>query len=407
LPLRARHLRALVLGAALGCSSSGADETTVAPESCEAHDAQGNVVVRCPVAWRDRTVELTGSLTVEPGGELLLERTTLDFAPRIEDTDTAIVRGKLVARQSRLASKTGRQWNLQAFDGAVLDWEGTTATDHSGIRLFGKTRFVAKGGDVEEVQLHDDAAITLDGAAAYVVLFFVGDASAELVGDQALAVGPDLTRSYSLPNGSGTGTLTLAGADVVGWQIDLEGSAEVRVADAGDVVLAIHVEDAVFDQAGASITSAAPADGAVDFGPGRPRFVFESSVVSSLNLYAEGACALSFAGPLHVTEPSVGGTSKLGFGAAVTLEANLAMTFDQGEMTLDGTKLVDDAEGGLYPSFTAADGSRIHLVGVDATAHARAATVGAGRIVIEGGSGWTADKLEEIDKEAGGGITVQ
>lgn len=365
------------------------------------------VTITAREVWRELECTITGTLTVEGDGELVLEDTVVKFAPRVEDTDAFIVRGhgRVHADHSRLESGSGLQWNMQAYDDAEIELVHTPATLHTGLRNYDRARFTASGADVEEVQVHDDAAVTMaGGAAGYMVLFFTGGITTSY-GTGDLVVGEEQRRTLMVPTGpSTTGTLTLDRADIYGWQIDLEADSQIAIEGGEEIVLALHLTDVVATIAD-DITTAGASTGALDFhAQGGPGFTYTNSAIASFNVYAAGASDLSFTGAVAVTEPNAEGTSKIAFGPKTTLYANIAQTYEQAEMIFDGVTLSVDGDDGSSPSFSADDTSVIRIMNVAAIADTYAAAVGGGRVLIDGGAGWRDQTLEAVDIEGDGGV---
>jgi hypothetical protein len=82
--------------------------------------------------------------------------------------------------------------------------------------------------------------------------------------------------------------------------------------------------------------------------------------------------------------------------------ASVVATSDRARATFDGVTLL---EGAAAPSFTAGDASVMVLRGMRATERTRVYTIGGGRVIIEGGSGWTSETLRP-GPGGTGGITV-
>lgn len=369
--------------------------------------SKGAVTITTREVWRELECTIAETLTVEDGGELVLEDTVIRFAPEVEDTDAFVVRGhgRVQADHSRLESGSGLQWNLQAMDDAVIELAHTPATDHTGLRNYDRARFTASGADVEEVQVHDDATVRMDrGAAGYVVLFFTAGVDASY-GAGDLVVGEGQRRTLAVPTGPSTsGTLELDDADIYGWQLDLENDSKIAITGGEEIVLALHLTDVVATVAD-DVTTNGPSTGALDFfAQGGPGFTYTDSAIASFNLYAAGACDLSFTGHITVNEPNAEGTSKVAFGPDTTLFANLAQTYEQAEMIFDGVTLSVDGDDGSSPSFTADDSSIIRIRDVKAIPDTYASAVGGGRVLIDGGAGWQAQTLEAVDPEGEGGV---
>lgn len=409
-----RVLLVLLLAGAIGCSggggeveeADGAPDEGLAPGGPTEQVGDMKVVSRQVIA--NRTLVVGGKLTIASGGELVLENASLRFAPRVEDEDVVVIEGtgRLVATSSRLDSATGRQWNLVATGTSAVLLDRTVVTGHSGLRFFGSSTFSASGdADVEEVQVHDSATVSaFNGAGVYVVLFFGAGVRATLPAG-ALVSGPSLTRTIDIPTSlATTGRVVLQNATVDGWQLDLEGDAQLAIEGGDAIVLALHLEDTALTVTDA-ITGPQPTSGTLDFSASNgPRFAWTSTRIDSVNVYAEGACALTFTGATLVNEPSAGDLSRLVFGPSTAHAANLAIAYDSADVTFDHVRLIEEEE--VAPSFTARDNAVLRLDGVAATPRTRATAEGGGQVRISGGSGWTADKLDAVDVTGSGGIFV-
>ncbi len=369
----------------------------------------GDLEVTNRQIWSQRTVTVTGTLTIKSGGELVLDHADLKFSPRIEDTDTFAMEGtaKLTATASKIESGSGRQWNLQASDSSQIFLDNTLATGHAGLRCFGNTQFTATGAgaNVEEVQLHDDVNVRIaNGAESYVVLFFAGGTTAALTHGE-LTSGSALTREFDIPTSpNSTGHLKLENANVIGWQLDLSEESNLTIDHGENIVLALHLKD-VKKTIPDDITSNTPRDGGMDFSatPGNPTFSYAMSAITSLNVYATGACDLKFTGKVDVTEPNANNQSRVEFdGPAITLAANLAQTGDQAQMIFNGVTLEESS--GAAPSFTVDNSSTMQIINVAATANTRVAAVAGGVVQINGGSGWSPSMFEAIDTTGDGGV---
>lgn len=375
--------------------------------ACSPDCERGPVRITSRVVWRDWTCRVE-SLVIEGDGELVLEHATIAFDPRVEDTDAFQLRdrGRFHAEHGTLESANEKQWNMQAFDDAVIELVDTTATEHTGLRNFDRVHFSASGNaDIEEVQVHDDAIVRMqDGTAGYVVLFFTGGVSADLAPGE-LVVGEGQARTLAVPTGPTTsGTLELAGADVYGWQIDLENDSSVNVAGGEEIVLALHLTD-VSATVTDDVTTDGPSTGMLDFSDqGGPRFAYTDSTIASFNVYAAGASQIAFTGRVDVTEPNAEGTSRVLFGPGTTMYANLAQTYESAQMTFDGVKLAIDGDDGSSPSFTADDASTITIVDVVAIDGTYLGAVGGGRVLVQGGSHWDVATAEDIDVDGAGGV---
>jgi|GEM_PF-657425 hypothetical protein len=382
--------------------------TVVVPTYDGSSFTYGNLTLSDTQLWQARSVIVTGVLRITTGGSLTLDGGQLQFSPLLEDGSTFAMdgNGRFVGRNATLTTASGKQWNLNAYGTSQFQATNMTITRHSGLRFYNSSTMEAWGGNVEEVQVHDNAAVTMHrGVSTYLVLFFTGTGTSRLTQGE-LTTGSGLSRAFTIATGpTTTGRVTLDGASVVGYQLDLNDSVSVQVQNATNMVLALHLSN-VSQTFAADLTSPSLASGSVDFSAqGGPTFAFADSKVWSLNLYLSGNCQMTFNGATRFTEPNVSDTSVLTLGASTSLDANLAQTYDSGQMILNGTRLLE--EGGVFPSLTAMGSSSIRMTGVDATPNTRVYANGQGQVVINGGRNWNAATMfQNIDTQPPGGITL-
>ena len=365
-----------------------------------------NKTITSFVDWSGKTVHVRGLISIEGQGHLKLDHARVLFEPKLEDTTGIQMSGRalLEARNTVFQSGSGRQWNLEASGSAQIRWKETRATDHSGIRMHDNASFTATGGDVEEVQTHDNARLTLDNASAYIVLYFIQRARANFP-TGVLETGDGLTKTFPVPTGSGTALVRLNNASVYGWQIDLTDTASVVIHGGQDILLALHLNNVhrTFTQ---TLTSANPGNGAVSFGPGGPAFSYTDTTVGSLNVYAGGNSRLDFEGPTDMTEVNAFDSAVITMGSRVRLAANLAQTYDTAKMIIQGVTLYRSGGDGSIPSFTAQGNSRIELNHVLALPVARVYSENTSQVVITKGRGWTKAMCQAINPVGVGGITI-
>lgn len=380
------------------------------PTSISGNMTYGNLTISAPTAWSNVQVTITGTLTITNTGSLTLDRTSLIFSPAVEDTQSFLINGgTFVAKNaSSIQSGTGKQWNLETTGACSVSFLGSSATNHSGMRMFDTCAFSADSSAVEEVQIHDTATASINNlSSAYLVLFFTGGGTTVTIPSGQLVSGSGITRSFTFPTSATTsGTVNITNSTVSGFQLDLVNNVILNVTNGTSIVLAMHLNNVGNSGSlvtiAANITSNAAATGTLDFSSyAGPKFNYTTTQISSFNVYLTGTSNVSFTGIVNVTEPDVGDSGSLTFGAAASVNANLAMTHGSGIMTFNGSSLI---EIGSTPSFTAQDTSRINLNFVNATAGSKAYAVGQGQVHISGGSGWNLSKFENIGVFGGGGV---
>ncbi|RKP47588.1 hypothetical protein D7S89_15290 [Trinickia fusca] len=334
---------------------------------------------------------MTGVLTIADGGCLTLTNSTLVFSPAAEDTGSFVIQGNgcLNVANSTLKSGDDKQWNLTVKNtGSVSFTQSSLATNQSGMRFYDNSKLIADNSDVEEVQVHDSASLTLqNNASAYIVAFFTGSGSASFPNGEFNA-GNGVTRTISIPTGdTTTGSISLSNANINGFQLDLQDTYNLSIANANGVVLSLHLTDYVNNNFTSNITSTAPTSGTVDFSASsNPKFTWNNAQISMLNLYLDGASNLTWNGTTTMNEVNTLGSSSLTLNSNVSLWANLAQSYESSKMTLNSVTLLEDDS--THPSFTATDNSVITANNTVAPARTALYQTAPGQILINGGSGW-------------------
>ena len=404
------NLMAVFIGVLIssGCGKSSAPASQIPPGSSSV--TYNNLTISTPTVWSQLQVTVTGTLTITNSGSLTLDGTALTFSSAVEDTGAFVITGgTFIAKNlSSIKSGTGKQWNLEASGVCTVSFSGSSATNHSGMRMHDTCSFTADSSAVEEVQIHDNAVASIKNSSnAYLVLFFTGGGTTVSMTGGQLVSGTGITRSFTFPtSATTTGAINIVNSTIGGFQLDLVNSVILNVTNGTSIVLAMHLNNV--GNSGSQVTSAAnitsnsAATGSLDFSAySGPKFNYTITQISSFNVYLTGTSNVSFTGLVNVTEPDVGDTGSLTFGAAASVNANLAMTHGSGLMTLNGSTLI---ETGSTPSFTAKDTSRINLNSVNATSGSKAYAVGQGQVHISGGTGWDISKFENIGVFGGGGV---
>lgn len=391
-----------------GCGKSSAPASAIPAGSSSV--TYNNLTIYTPTVWTQLQVTVTGTLTITSSGSLTLDGTSLIFSSAVEDTGAFVITGgTFIAKNlSSIKSGTGKQWNLETSGACTVSFSRSSATNHSGMRMHDTCNFTADSSAVEEVQIHNNATASINNSSsAYLVLFFTGGGTTVNMNGGQLVSGSGITRSFTFPtSATTTGTVNIVNSTIGGFQLDLVNNVILNVTNGTSIVLAMHLNNV--GNSGSQVTSAAnitsisAATGSLDFSAySGPKFNYTTTQISSFNVYLTGTSNVSFTGTVNVTEPDVGDTGSLTFGAAASVNANLAMTHGSGLMTFNGSTLL---ETGSTPSFTAQDTSRINLNSVNATSGSKAYAVGQGQVHISGGIGWDASKFENIGVFGGGGV---
>ena len=388
----------------IGCSKTGSSSPSSRAVTYK------DVTISTPTVWTNLQVTVTGTLAITDSGSLTLDGTSLIFSAAVEDTGSFVITGGsfLAKNTSSIKSGTGKQWNLETSGACAVSFLGSSATNHSGMRMHETCSFTADSSSVEEVQIHENATASINNSSnAYLVLFFTGSGTTVNMTSGQLVSGSGITRSFTFPtSATTTGKVNIANSTIGGFQLDLVNNIILNVTNGTGIVLAMHLNNVGSSgsqvTSNVNITSNSAASGSLDFSAyAGPKFNFTTTQISSFNVYLTGTSNVSFTGVVNVTEPDVGDSGNLTFGATASVNANLAMTHGSGVMTFNGSTLI---ETGSTPSFTAQDASRINLNSVNATAGSKAYAVGQGQVHISGGTGWDASKFENIGASGGGGV---
>ena len=384
----------LLTAAAFSVSCGGSSSDTSSQKKTDP-------VVSSDETWENCEVIIDGMLTIESGAVLTLKNVNLKFNAEVEDsTALTITDSSLVAENCTFTSYSDKQWNLEAYGNSTMTFTGTEASRHSGIRAHDNTVLNVVSSRLEEIQCHDNAKLNIsNGSQVYIVLFF-SDSGIVSLTDGQLASGSNITRTFTYKSGaSSTGTIKVSSSDVWGFQLDIAGSTDLRVQDATDIVLALHLEDVGTVNVTDSITSDSLQSGNINLSS--LKFSFTDSQITYINTYVSGSTSnVTFSGTVKVVEANVWDGATLIFGSSVTLLADLAQAYDTAVLKLNGVTLAED---GSFPSITAEGDSTVEITGVDAISSARIYSVGNGKVKISGGTGWKKSMCEE---ENSGNITI-
>jgi hypothetical protein len=358
-------------------------------------DSAGNasygngLTITSPTTWSGQTVSVAGTLTIASGGCLTLTNSTLLFNPAVEDTGSFVIQGNgcLNVVNSTLKSGNGKQWNLSVQDtGAVSFTRSSVATNHSGLRFYNFSTLASDNSNVEEVQVHDSASLTVqNNSSAYIVAFFTGSGSGNFATGQ-FSAGNGISRTLNIPTSdTTTGSVSISNSNISGFQLDLQRTFNLSIGNANGVVLSLHLNNYTNNNYTNSITSATA--GTADFSAsGNPKFTWTNSQISSVNLYLTGTSNLVWNGTTTLNEVNTLDSSSLTLNSGVSLWADLAQSYNTSTMTLNAVTLLQDPS--KHPSFTALDNSVIRINNTVATSQTTVYRVGFGQVVITGGSGW-------------------
>jgi hypothetical protein len=375
--------------------------------ACDAPPSLDDEVVTGNQEWSQTSRVVRGVIRVKGDGVLALNHVTLQFDVAVEGT-TAICladRARLNAVDSILQGASTRRWVLLAHDRSQVTLVRTRADGHAGLRLGGRTTFLAEGHNVGVVHVGEESSVTIrNGANARLALLLAGEAAQTF--DNVLLPGWASYRSVEV-NTSRTGRarVTVESAAVDGWTVHLSDVATATVRGAPALTLAMHLRD-VSSVVTADVTSSVPRTDTVDFGLGGPGCQYADTVLENLDLHLGGASEVTLEGATSVVEAQVSGSSVLTLGSRARVAADLAVARDQGRLVLNGSTLQRGPGPQAPPSFTAQDRGAIEINDVTATNGTRVYAVGAGQVRVNGGSQWSLDMMEAVETTGAGGIYV-
>lgn len=363
------HSRALDLGMLISVLLVGCDET--APP---APSANGDLVIDgVRREFGNETLDVQGNVIVENGGELILNGTTLNIISSFDEEFIIEITGN-----SRLETN-GAVIQGQAFQTAIiaepkngasptLVFTNTTVTFHAGIRPFGNTVTTATDSDIEEIQVHDQAVVSVTGGEGLYPVFFFNGLDAEL---NDLTDGM-VTRSVDVPGGW---SFEMRNVDVDGYQIDVEGDSTVTLTNCQAITASIHTpgtlgSDEVVVR---NVTTNGPADGVIaDLGA---EIVYINTAIDLFNVYVASGDVVRIDGGV-VNEANTSGSSQLTI-ADCTVAYNLVQAYDESTLIIENCSITSDTS--TQPSLTAESDSRVTVRNSDC-ARLEAQAIGNGRI---------------------------
>jgi len=319
------------------------------------------------------TLDVAGNVIVENGGVLFLNGTTLNVISSFDEefiinitgdsrleAHNAIIRGQgyqtaIIAEPDNGASPT-------------LVFNDTTVTFHAGIRPFGDTVTTATDSDIEEIQVHDRAVVSVTGREGLYPVFFFDGLNAEL---SDLTNGL-VTRTVVVPGGW---SFEMRDTDVNGYQIDVQGDSTVTLTNCQAITASIHTPGTLGrdEVIVSNVTTDGPADGMIA-GLG-PEIVYTDTAIDLFNVYVEDGDVVRIDGGV-VNEANTSGSAQLTI-EDCTVEYNLVQAYDESVLVIENCSITADAS--TQPSLTAESDSRVTVRNSDC-ARLEAQAIGNGRI---------------------------
>lgn len=283
------------------------------------------------IADEERTVN--GNVIVRNGGRLEMNRAKLHLLLDYDEQYNIQLQGNvtLSAADSRIDA-VGGQTSIETSSvggrSPTMTFTRTVVTNHAGIRPRGTSVVNATDSPIEEIQVHDAAQVTVTGRGLiYPVFFFEGfDGSVS-----GLQPGSDVSFTLSATSGW---KMAVAHATVVGYQIDLDGSATVDVSNSSGIVMSIHTPGSLGPEERVIqlTTSGVPVSGVLSaLGP---VLRYNNTGIELLNVYLRGNDRVKI-NDTHVNEANLYDNSQLTLSECPS-NYNLYQAYDASTLVITG-----------------------------------------------------------------------
>ena len=302
-------------------------------------------------------INIAGDVIVENGGELLLFNSVVNIISSHDEEFGIKVTGDSSLRAyDSLIQGVDYQFGITAEEengeSPYLSFDNTTVTFHYGIQAFNNTIVVAYYSDIEEIQVHDNAEVSIIGGnSTYPVFFFEDDQVVELYG---LVTDVPITRTIRL---SGGWVFKLRGAVVDGYQIDVYGDSRVTLKNCEGITASIHTPGNLGsgEVLVENVTTTGRDDGSY-LGLG-PVIIYKNTSIDLFNIYVTGKDHVRINRGV-VNEADSLESSKLTI-SNCTMEYNLVQSYDNSELNIVDCAIDNDYS--YIPTATAKDTSRMTL----------------------------------------------
>ncbi len=305
------------------------------------------------IANEERNIQ--GNLIIRNGGRLELNHATIHLVLSYDEEFDVQLQGNatLIASDSRLdaiGGQTGVETTTVAGLSPSLSFTRTTVTNHAGIRARGAAVVNSVDSPIEEIQVHDAAQVTISGGNIYPVLFYEG-INGNLSG---LRPGPDVSFDF---RGSSGWRMAATHSAVSGFQLDLDGNAQVVVSDSAGIVVSIHTPGNLAGERLVSLpTMGAPVTGTLSqLGPA---LAYTNVEIDLLNVYLRGHDSVRIENT-QVNEANLFDDSRLSL-SNCTMNYNLYQTYDRSTLLIQGGRT--KADSGTPPSLTAQGRSTVTIL---------------------------------------------
>jgi len=375
-PLALTALRGTLLGAPINLLWSNA----AWPLAARGVPSGDLIIDGQTVSYGQETLDVHGNLIVRNGGVLNLNGTHVKIHSSYEEEFTIQVldSSTLNATHARLEGVDYQTALIARHQGDAhpsLSFEQCVATNHAGIRVFGRGQMNANKSNLEEVQVHDQAQIRLTGGTGiYPVLFFeIGQSTLS-----GFVPGNGITGTL---NGAQGWSFDLQNVGVSGYQIDVEKGAYIFLNDCAGITASFHTPgNLAFGEVTVSnATGTALRSGKIE-GLG-PEIEYTNSQILQINAYVNGADKVIFQN-CRINEANTLDTSKLTLQQCQVVY-NLLQAYDLSELKVLSCSI--DGEEETPPSLTALDNSRVEVKNSDCSS-LRAQAIQSGRIDFDNAS---------------------
>lgn len=308
------------------------------------------------ITYENQKVNVFGNVIVRNGGEMILNNSVLAIVGSYDEQYSLYVQGNS-SFKSYHSKFLGEEYQTSMICEARSDaspmvyFESSYADNHLGIRPFDGTNIVVENSQLGEINVLDEASLTLIGGSEnYIVLFF-DDIDAALEG---LHVGGGVSLEILTPRGW---SFEAMDAGINGYQIDAKGTSEIQIKDSEGITMSLHTSGIMGDTPVTfeNVTSKVVTDGAfVGIGPS---ITYTNTQIEYFNIYTYGSDKVEINGGV-VNEVNTFESSSVSV-KNCTLEYNLVQSFDQSYILIEDNQITDDME--FTPSVTSDDNSLIEI----------------------------------------------
>lgn len=372
-----------------GCESESGDDSD---------RIDGDLIIDATTEeYKDTTLDVAGNVIIKNGGKLILDNCKLniigsydeEFAVLISDTSS------LETKNSTVIRGKDYQIGVSVRNSASISFTDTVVTNHLGIGAWDSSMIVANDSNIEEIQVHDTAKVTLNGGEEIYPVFFFNDGQIGELRD--LKTDEPVTRTIEVSEGW---KLEFVGTVMNGYQIDVEDrGTEVTLVNCEGITASVHTPGDLDTAASLSnVTTGSTAKSGSYAGLG-PEITYTDTVINLFNIYVGGNDSVIIDGGI-VNEANTMESAELTI-RNCQMEYNLLQAYDTSAITVENCS-IEKEDDSYTPSVTASgdeggNGSIITISNSDCSGLI-AQAIESGKIYFVGVSNLNLDDLDVQDK---------